>query len=133
MVVHPVNCDETLSGVQNVGYRGCQSKTISGKTCQAWEEQTPHKHAWDTVATRARDGLGGVENNYCRNPDAADTIWCFTTDPKQVRESCQPLNVPTPSPSLITTNPECKTPGLCPLIDVDVARIASTSFKIKVT
>ena len=29
-------CDETLAGDKDVLYRGCQTKTTSGRTCQAW-------------------------------------------------------------------------------------------------
>jgi hypothetical protein len=34
-------------------------------------------------------GLG--DHNMCRNPDGADTIWCYTTDPKKRWEYCDPI------------------------------------------
>ena len=35
-------CDESMHGGSGALYRGCQSKTRSGKTCQNWKEQTPN-------------------------------------------------------------------------------------------
>lgn len=60
-------CPEGLSG-NGASYRGCQRKTRSGKTCQSWTSQSPHKH------TRTHAG----DHNYCRNPDGEPTIWCYT-------------------------------------------------------
>merc|ERR1719450_1216760 len=36
-------CNEDLSG-NGQDYRGCQTKSISGKTCQKWTSNTPHTH-----------------------------------------------------------------------------------------
>jgi len=69
-------CDETLSGTRGAGYRGCQSKTKTGLTCQKWTDQSPHTHD-RTPAVWPGMGLGG--HNYCRNPDRSETIWCYTT------------------------------------------------------
>jgi hypothetical protein len=88
-------CNETLSGNKDEGYRGCQTKTLSGRTCQAWTKSdgiTPvidtHKHS-QTQKTKPGKGLG--PHNYCRNPDGEKTIWCYTTDKKQRWELCKPL------------------------------------------
>ena len=70
-------CDETLRGWRNEGYRGCQSKTRSGRTCQSWDRQWPHKHS------RRKCHKGSCGNNYCRNPDGEPTIWCYTTDSRK--------------------------------------------------
>ena len=35
---------EKCSGNSCTGYRGYQTKTVSGKTCQAWESQSPQEH-----------------------------------------------------------------------------------------
>ena len=75
------DCDETISGENESGYRGCQSKTVDGITCQGWDSQTPHWHA-STPTNMPGAGLG--KHNYCRNPDNdPGGIWCFTTDPDQ--------------------------------------------------
>ncbi|XP_071948893.1 uncharacterized protein [Antedon mediterranea] len=68
-----------------VDYRGAANTTISGKACQSWTSQTPHKH------TRRQDrypdsGVG--DHNLCRNPDKESSAWCYTTDPKTRWEVC---------------------------------------------
>ena len=88
-------CNETLLGYKANGYRGCQTKTLSGRTCQAWTKSdgiTPvidtHKHN-QTQKTKPGKGLG--PHNYCRNPDGEKTIWCYTTDSKKRWELCKSL------------------------------------------
>ena len=82
-------CDETISGYMEDGYRGCQNKTITGKTCQKWSVQSPYKHT-RTECNYPGAGLG--DHNYCRNPDhEPDGIWCYTTDPYTRWEYCDPL------------------------------------------
>jgi len=80
-------CKEGLRGFKDSGYRGCQTKTITGKTCQAWSSQSPHQH----TRTPANYKSSGLEGNYCRNPDGSNTIWCYTTDRYQRWEYCDPL------------------------------------------
>jgi hypothetical protein len=79
------SCDETLKGWRDEGYRGCQTKTVSGRTCQNWDSQSPHRHSRYSV------DKGSAGNNYCRNPDGEPTIWCYTTDPNKRWELCKPL------------------------------------------
>ena len=86
--VYTTGCNETLTGTYEVGYRGCQSTTISGKECQAWAVQTPHTHT-HTIANYPN---GDVTSNLCRNPDDWNSgIWCFTTDPHTRSEACDPV------------------------------------------
>ncbi|XP_078694968.1 plasminogen-like isoform X2 [Branchiostoma floridae x Branchiostoma belcheri] len=56
-------------------YRGTVSVTATGKTCQRWDSQTPHRH----TMTPAK--YPSLEQNYCRNPDGESGVWCYTTDP----------------------------------------------------
>ena len=59
-------------------YKGEMNKTKSGKDCQDWAEQTPHKHKFEEVG----------EHNFCRNPDNHTMVWCYTTDKKKRWEKC---------------------------------------------
>ena len=88
-VQHTGACDETLRGSKGKGYRGCQTKTRGGYTCQRWDVQSPHGHAtWNTPQTNPNDGL--KNNNYCRNHDGEPTIWCYTTNSKKRWDFCDP-------------------------------------------
>lgn len=75
-------CDETMSGTNDKGYRGCQTRTKSGRICQQWKKSpaknNPHKEA------------DGLTKNYCRfaRGDFGKTIWCYTTDPSMYKEEC---------------------------------------------
>ncbi|NP_001279424.1 prothrombin precursor [Callorhinchus milii] len=67
---------------QNSGlfYGGTLNRTRSGRTCQAWGSQHPHKHNYTHLRS---------EDNYCRNPDLDEEgVWCFTTDPDVEMEYC---------------------------------------------
>jgi hypothetical protein len=66
-------------------YNGDISKTESGKTCQKWNLDEPHKpkHRPKEVAE------GGQIHNHCRNPDLdLAGPWCYTTDPERRWEYC---------------------------------------------
>jgi len=69
-------------------YRGTIARTVSGKTCQAWESQTPQSHS----RTAGNYPNSGLWSNYCRNPDGEPRAWCYTTDPTKRWEFC---DVPT--------------------------------------
>ena len=80
---------ETVSGYREDGYRGQQNKTVSGRTCQKWTSQSPHRHS-RTPSNYSNKGLG--DHNYCRNPDhEPGGIWCYTTDSGKRWEYCDPL------------------------------------------
>ena len=84
------NCNEALTGTNGDGYRGCQTKTKKGVTCQKWTSNSSDEDAENTPTTRPGKGLG--DHNYCRNPDAdAGGIWCFTTPDKVFYDYCSPL------------------------------------------
>ena len=70
-------------------YRGKQFLTRSGRLCQKWDDQSPHKH---TRGPRWRKNVGvDGGHNYCRNPDRQGaTIWCYTTDSRKRWEYCDP-------------------------------------------
>jgi len=81
-------CDETNIG-DGAGYRGCQTETISFKTCQRWDSQSPHGHS----RTVEDYGDSDLRDNYCRNPDGEAQIWCYTTDPDDRWDFCEALPV----------------------------------------
>jgi len=85
-------CNEQLPGKnKDKGYRGCQDKSKSGRTCMKWSAQKPHTH------TRTPNGKfhhgANLINNYCRNPDNEKGIWCYTMDKKKRWEYCNPVSV----------------------------------------
>ncbi|XP_023583752.1 plasminogen isoform X3 [Trichechus manatus latirostris] len=65
-------------------YRGTSSITITGKKCQPWLSMTPHLHQ----KTPEKYPDADLTMNYCRNPDADERPWCFTTDPSVRWEYC---------------------------------------------
>jgi len=68
-------------------YRGTISITSTDVACQRWDSQSPHSHNF----TPQNYPRGGLEENYCRNPSAAERAWCYTTDPNVRWKFC---NVP---------------------------------------
>merc|ERR1740121_3552109 len=103
--VDPFNCfyaeDPKFSneegGGKGRGYRGLDTTTISGRTCQKWTAVHPHEGAADyhpeadqisETGTVWGNGIGN--HNYCRNPDMSmDTPWCYTMDPAVEKEACE--------------------------------------------
>jgi hypothetical protein len=81
------NPHESMPG-NGAGYRGYQTQTRSGRTCQSWNSQSPHSHT-RTQWNYPSSGLGW--HNYCRNPDGEPTIWCYTSDGGSRWEYCDPL------------------------------------------
>jgi len=70
------------------GYRGRKTTTISGRKCQDWGSQSPHKHKY----TPERFPGADLQSNYCRNPqkpsDSDPEPWCYTTDRNKRFEYC---------------------------------------------
>eukprot|EP01083_Nonionella_stella_P054829 144708_1 len=108
-------CNEELVGNLDSGYRGCQDRTTEGYPCQNWSSQTPHDHS---VTASEYPSMGVGNHNYCRNPDGASTIWCYTTDPDTRWEYCLPMMTsdPTTSPTLLpTATPTTDQPTISPI------------------
>ena len=96
-----------------IKYIGTVSKTKRGRTCQNWNETSPHEHTDTDVG----------EHNFCRNPDGKNGVWCYTTT-KYVRwERCDvpicedPNAEPEPEseaePIVTTTTTSAGKPLLC--------------------
>lgn len=96
-------CNETLAGSKDREYRGCQTTTRKGYTCQAWSDLKPHNH---TNTPQLRKNAGLESNNYCRNPDGEPTIWCYTTDKDKRWDFCDPIGS--------STVEEASTTDVCP-------------------
>eukprot|EP00588_Corethron_pennatum_P020456 CAMPEP_0194331574 /NCGR_PEP_ID=MMETSP0171-20130528/56010_1 /TAXON_ID=218684 /ORGANISM="Corethron pennatum, Strain L29A3" /LENGTH=541 /DNA_ID=CAMNT_0039093097 /DNA_START=55 /DNA_END=1680 /DNA_ORIENTATION=+ len=85
----PPKCvpDPPVCGCENVkqsDYRGNVGATVTGKKCQRWDVQSPHKH---TRTPENYPYLAEAEN-YCRNPDGEDAVWCYTTDKDKRWDYC---------------------------------------------
>ncbi|XP_076153606.1 hepatocyte growth factor a [Alosa pseudoharengus] len=66
------------------GYRGPMDHTSSGRECQRWDTQWPHKHAFQP----SRHPDKGLTDNNCRNPSNDMQPWCYTMDPDKRWEYC---------------------------------------------
>jgi len=87
---------------QGLSYVGKKSKTVSGKTCQRWDSQKPHKHdmtakglhglSWAdsrTVMEYLKDKSISEAANYCRNDVLTEREpWCYTTSKDTRWEVC---------------------------------------------
>ena len=67
--------------------------TESGRVCQRWSSDTPHRVLSGDTDNEFPDGSREAAENYCRNPDAEwnEGVWCYTTDVDKRWEAC---NVP---------------------------------------
>jgi hypothetical protein len=78
---HPITEEDDFGKT----YRGLVTSTSSGRTCQNWLDEKPHKVG---IKPSKRNGLGN--HNFCRNPDGSEKKpWCFTMDPNKEKETCE--------------------------------------------
>mmetsp|Transcript_29675 Transcript_29675/g.65237 ORF Transcript_29675/g.65237 Transcript_29675/m.65237 type:complete len:186 (+) Transcript_29675:55-612(+) len=73
---------------KGLSYRGLETQTKSGRTCQNWGAKRPHRIEMEGVDLEA-GGIG--DHNYCRNPtEGADfeKPWCYTMDSALDKEEC---------------------------------------------
>jgi len=69
-------------------YRGKHQTTVSGRQCQNWSEQWPHRHHIQYNETKyIAHGIG--DHAYCRNPDGAGKPWCYTNELDIRWEECE--------------------------------------------
>lgn len=69
-------------------YVGTKSVTRTGRACQRWDMQYPHKHTYTDIKQFPDHTLADA-SNFCRNPDRKEVgPWCFTTDPERRWEPC---------------------------------------------
>ena len=69
-------------------YSGHESQTVTNKTCQRWDTQTPHSHPYTDPDSFPDTTLDGAANK-CRNPNAQSLgPWCFTTSTNTQWEYC---------------------------------------------
>jgi len=85
-MVERLDCATTA--IKGQDYRGTVNVTKSGIPCARWDSDEPHRHRRkNNPAVNPDAGL--ENNNYCRNPDLAESgPWCYTTDPDVKMESC---------------------------------------------
>ena len=84
-------CVDELKGCAHRMTKVCMDKfesgtakatTVSGRTCQPWNVNQPHKPSdWG-------NNIGA--HNLCRNQDSDSAPWCYTTDPDKEWEECYP-------------------------------------------
>ncbi|CAH1802432.1 unnamed protein product [Owenia fusiformis] len=83
------NNKECKADTLGKGYQGKLSITKSGKTCQRWDTQSPHKPNHDIKPSNFPEDTLKDAENYCRNPDnAQEGPWCYTTDINKKWEYC---------------------------------------------
>lgn len=113
---------QTCYNASNKGiyYNGFVNITASGRSCQIWDDPSPHMNPISSVL---RPYLQG--NNYCRNPDGRGSRpWCYTTDPSVRWEYCDIPLCLTPT----TTTTSIKSPGnLLLLVEIIVPSVVGGS------
>ncbi|CAL8318428.1 unnamed protein product [Lota lota] len=80
----PQCSEEVCMTCNGEDYRGRVDETESGRECQRWDSQSPHRHPFQGRMYRDKD----LKDSYCRNPDNRLRPWCYTMDPKTPWEYC---------------------------------------------
>ena len=129
----PVKAEvECLTSSRGGEYKGRVNVTRTGRKCQAWSEQTPHKHTGYKALVN--------DSNYCRNlyPKSNDYHpWCYTTDPNRRWEFC---DIPACG-NLMATGGDCPPPlslslkiflfGCILLSPLTPSHLAKTNFQTR--
>ena len=68
-------------------WKGNVRHSISGRLCQEWGLNTPHKHTKHND-TSFPDASQKEASNYCRDPASRGRPWCYTLDPSVRWEFC---------------------------------------------
>ncbi|XP_067849760.1 prothrombin [Heptranchias perlo] len=91
-------------------YKGNISTTVSGKQCQSWSSNYPHRPKYNPVTHNQSDLI----NNYCRNPsDSHIGPWCYTKDPRVQTEACYIPFCGETLPPLLSATPTIESLGPC--------------------
>jgi len=95
---YDIDCQKRTTHGVGLTYKGTVNKTVSGKTCQMWNANTPQ---YNYFLDRKWN------HNHCRNPDNTEKgVWCYTTK-KGVRwEYCD-----------VRECSDCDGPADCGLLD----------------
>jgi len=121
---------ETCPGTEDMGagingstYRGCQTQTTKGNTCQKWSAVSPN-------GTDLEQGLG--DHAYCRNPlGTKQTIWCYVvdpTDPNVTWQYCTPLATSKPPSGLAKSS--CVMATQCKVTEASCTQIRDRFLSI---
>lgn len=84
---------ECLTDKRGVRYRGTQSKTKRGFTCQRWDSQTPHKHSFRYDVVFPDASIKDAEN-FCRNPSGPNGSpsrkkpYCYVNQRRPFTDEC---------------------------------------------
>jgi len=80
-------------------YQGFKSTTVSGRRCQPWISDAPHKHTYHMRCDFADGRTQKDSKNFCRTAvwETKYDPWCFTNDAKKRWEYCgvKKCNCPT--------------------------------------
>jgi Kringle domain len=82
-------CLLTLAGEH---YSGTMNRTLSGTSCQPWNSQTPHQHAFDELSYFPKKTTSvSADKNFCRNLNLNGydiRPWCLTMLETVEKEFC---------------------------------------------